>query len=50
MSMITSIDPAGLYNEIAPLADSPTVTWFGVGGLTAVQLRFDDSGRAESAG
>lgn len=50
MSMITSIVPARLNALIAPAADSPTVTWFGVGELVAVQFKLADSGRDAPAG
>src|SRR5262245_26845658 len=48
--MITSTDPAGLKALMAPLAERPTVTWFGVGGLDGIQFRFDESGLSASAG
>src|SRR4051794_24615889 len=50
MSMITSTLPALLNRLIAPVADNPTVTAFGMGALDEVQLRFDDKGRGTSAG
>src|SRR5258706_9591235 len=50
MSTITSTLPALLNIFIAPAADSPTVTWFGVGGCPGAGFRFDVFGCAASAG
>src|SRR4051794_26147112 len=50
MSMITSTLPLLLNTFTAPAADSPTVTWFGVGELVAVQFRLDARGLGSSAG
>ena len=35
---------------MAPVAESATLTWFGIGGSPAVQFRFEECGRAESEG
>ena len=48
--MITSMVPALLKTVIAPVVERPTVTWFGVGGLDGVQLRFEVTGRLPPAG
>ena len=44
MSKITSTDPCSLNTLILPSVESPTLTWFGVGGLPATQFRFDAFG------
>src|SRR4051794_40615974 len=42
--MTRSTVPPLLYAEIAPIADRPTVTWFGIGAPPRTTLRFDAVG------
>src|SRR3954451_11555392 len=50
MSMSTWTVPALLNTLIAPLAESPTDTWFGVGACPATQFKFEVTGNATPAG
>src|SRR4029079_15125956 len=50
MSTITSTDPNWLNPLISPVAESPTLSWFGLAESPTSQFWFDVSGLVASAG